>query len=146
MKNFKNSLHHPNYFNSLSEDEDSWDLNTSDWSELSEEEKESEETSQNEAKLGKTGHIEENEEKIDHNLEEKNKIQESIHKVALFDWDDTLFCTKYFEMLQIDYKAIFSEQKSIEDFGAYLIYEMQLLEEVIKEKIYKIIYYLFLLF
>lgn len=50
--------------------------------------------------------------------------------VAIFDWDDTLFCTKYLEMLQIDCKKIFSEEKSLEDYGAYLIREMQTLEEV----------------
>ncbi len=50
--------------------------------------------------------------------------------IALFDWDDTLFCTKYFEILQVDHKLIFSESKSIEDFGMYLIYELQALEEV----------------
>jgi hypothetical protein len=50
--------------------------------------------------------------------------------VALFDWDNTLFCTGYLEMLQVDCKKVFSEEKSIESFGAYLSYELQALEEV----------------
>jgi hypothetical protein len=50
--------------------------------------------------------------------------------VAIFDWDDTLFCTKYLELLQIDCKKIFSEEKALEDYGTYLIHEMQTLEEV----------------
>jgi hypothetical protein len=52
--------------------------------------------------------------------------------VALFDWDNTLFCTGYLEMLQVDYKKVFSGEKSIESFGAYLCYELQSLEEVNK--------------
>jgi hypothetical protein len=54
---------------------------------------------------------------------------EEIH-LALFDWDNTLFCTSYLEMLQVDCKQVFSDQKSLEAFGAYLNYELQTLEEV----------------
>lgn len=53
----------------------------------------------------------------------------SEHSVVIFDWDNTLFCTQYFEMLQLDFKAIFAEQMSLEDVGAYLLYELQVLEE-----------------
>jgi hypothetical protein len=53
-------------------------------------------------------------------------------KIALFDWDNTLFCTQYLDMLQLDYKNIFSEKKSLEEVGTYLIYEIQNLEEVSK--------------
>lgn len=59
--------------------------------------------------------------------------------VALFDWDNTLFCTGYLEMLQVDYKKVFSEEKSIESFGAYLCYELQSLEEVDKIVIFVLI-------
>jgi hypothetical protein len=52
--------------------------------------------------------------------------------VTIFDWDNTLFCTQYLEILQVDIKKIFSNEKSLEDFGAYLNHEMQFLEEVNK--------------
>jgi hypothetical protein len=66
----------------------------------------------------------------DYEWTEKKDNDENNIIVALFDWDDTLFCTRYFEMLQIDCKKIFCGQKSLEDYGAYLTYEMQTLEEV----------------
>ena len=56
--------------------------------------------------------------------------EESQSKIAIFDWDNTLFCTDYFDMLQLDYKGIFSEKKSIEEVGSYLLHELQSLEEV----------------
>jgi hypothetical protein len=52
------------------------------------------------------------------------------HKVVILDWDNTLFCTQYLEMLQLDYKSIFSDEKSIDQVGTYLLYEIQSLEEV----------------
>jgi hypothetical protein len=52
-------------------------------------------------------------------------------KIAIFDWDNTLFCTQYFEMHIKDYKGIFEERVSIESFGNFLTYELQILEEVI---------------
>ena len=54
-----------------------------------------------------------------------------VSKAVIFDWDNTLFCTDYFNMLQLDYKSIFSDKKSLEEEGTYLIYELQSLEEVI---------------
>jgi len=51
-------------------------------------------------------------------------------KIAIFDWDNTLFCTEYFDMLKLDYKSIFAEKTSVEDVGAYLVYELRSLEEV----------------
>ncbi len=53
-----------------------------------------------------------------------------LSTIAIFDWDNTLFCTDYLDMLQLDYKAIFSEQISVEQIGAYLRDEIQKLEEV----------------
>ncbi len=60
--------------------------------------------------------------------EEKKEIEE--RRIALFDWDNTLFCTDYFNIFQLDYKELFSEKKSIEEVGAYLIHELRNLEEV----------------
>jgi hypothetical protein len=51
-------------------------------------------------------------------------------KVVIFDWDNTLFCTSYLEIFKLDYKSIFSEQKSIDEVGTFLLYEIQSLEEV----------------
>jgi hypothetical protein len=61
------------------------------------------------------------------------EIEQNIdkeHNVVIFDWDDTLFCTKYLNMHEVDYKALFSEQKSIEEVSKYLSYELQSLEDV----------------
>jgi hypothetical protein len=52
------------------------------------------------------------------------------HKIAIFDWDNTLFCTQYFQMHIKDYKDLFDEKVSIESFGNFLSYELQTLEEV----------------
>jgi len=66
--------------------------------------------------------------------DEDQKLSESEEykevKAVIFDWDNTLFCTSYLEMFQLDYKSIFSEQKSIEENGTFLLYEIQSLEEV----------------
>lgn len=51
-------------------------------------------------------------------------------KVALFDWDDTLFCTKYMEIHELNYNEIFSCAKSLEDFGSFLTGELKELENV----------------
>jgi hypothetical protein len=59
---------------------------------------------------------------------QKNPI--SPKRVAIFDWDNTLYCTQYFELHIKDYKEIFEERASIESFGNFLTYELQILEEV----------------
>ena len=58
------------------------------------------------------------------------KINNNEHNIVIFDWDNTLFFTQYLDMLKLDYKALFSDQKPLEDEGAYLIEEMRNLEEV----------------
>lgn len=67
--------------------------------------------------------------KPDEEQEKPEKLENKI-KAAIIDWDNTLFPTGYFDLLLMDYKGIFSEEKSIEDSGAYLIHELQSLEEV----------------
>jgi hypothetical protein len=53
------------------------------------------------------------------------------HKVVIFDWDDTLFCTKYLDLHVSSYKELFDEKISIDQLGMYLNHELQTLEEVI---------------
>jgi hypothetical protein len=52
------------------------------------------------------------------------------HKVVIFDWDDTLFCTKYLDLHVSDYRELFEEKISIDQLGMYLNHELQNLEEV----------------
>jgi hypothetical protein len=52
------------------------------------------------------------------------------HTVVIFDWDNTLFCTDYLEMLKPNYESIFSGESSLEDLGCYLSEEMLTLENV----------------
>jgi hypothetical protein len=63
-------------------------------------------------------------------LEIKIIEQDKNITAAIIDWDNTLFPTDYFTILQVNYKTIFSEESSIEDNGAYLLHELQSLEEV----------------
>ncbi len=60
----------------------------------------------------------------------KKLLTTSQHKVIIFDWDDTLFCTKYLEMLKPDYEAIFKGRSCLEDLGSYLLDEVSMLERV----------------
>lgn len=50
--------------------------------------------------------------------------------IALFDWDDTLFCTKYMEIHELNYSDIFSCSKSLDDFCPFLTGELKELENV----------------
>lgn len=52
------------------------------------------------------------------------------HKIIIFDWDNTLFCTKYLEMLNPDFESIFSGRSCLEDLGSYLMDEISNLERV----------------
>lgn len=52
--------------------------------------------------------------------------------VVLFDWDDTLFATKYLEIHDLNYTDIFSFSKSVEDFCGFLMNELKELENVSK--------------
>lgn len=60
----------------------------------------------------------------------KNFSIDSKQSVALFDWDDTLFCTKYIENMQINLTDIFSFKISFEDNYSYLVAEFKDLENV----------------
>ncbi len=66
----------------------------------------------------------------DDDKRESDRIEVNEVKVVIFDWDNTLFCTSYLEIFQLDYRSIFSEKRAIEEVGVYLIYEIQSLEEV----------------
>ena len=57
-------------------------------------------------------------------------LYQHAYQIVIFDWDNTLFCTKYLEMLNPDYDAIFSGRKCLEDYGSYLLDEIQVLEGV----------------
>lgn len=60
----------------------------------------------------------------------KNFSPNSTQKVAIFDWDDTLFCTKYVETLQMNIVDIFSFKISFEENFSYLVSEFNDLENV----------------
>ena len=66
----------------------------------------------------------------DGNEMEYPQSSSNVHKIAIFDWDNTLFSTQYFQMHIKDYRDLFDEKVSIESFGNFLSYELQLLEEV----------------
>ena len=71
-----------------------------------------------------------------------NSFSEGTYqKIALFDWDDTLFCTKYLENHQINYSDIFSFDKTLDDFCGYLKREFDELEKV--SLLYMFIFYFF---
>jgi hypothetical protein len=57
-------------------------------------------------------------------------FQRKQQNIVIFDWDNTLFCTDYLAGLKVDFKQLFSEEKSLEEFGFYLIHELQQLEQV----------------
>jgi len=59
-----------------------------------------------------------------------NKSPPFKHKIVIFDWDNTLFCTKYLEMLNADYDSIFNGRSCLEDLGGYLLDEISVLERV----------------
>jgi hypothetical protein len=67
---------------------------------------------------------------INENQIEKDEKYISEHNVAIFDWDDTLFCTKYLEMFKLDYKELFQEKTSIDQIATFLYYEIRKLEDV----------------
>lgn len=60
----------------------------------------------------------------------KNFEIKAEEKVAIFDWDDTLFCTKYIETLQVNVSEVFSFRISFEDNYSYLVSELNELENV----------------
>lgn len=48
--------------------------------------------------------------------------------LIIFDFDDTLICTKYLDTLNLNYQSIFSFQSSLEETNPYLIKELNELE------------------
>jgi hypothetical protein len=66
----------------------------------------------------------------DTEVSEKPIKVKNEQQIVIFDWDDTLFCTKYLDLHVSDYKELFEEKISIEQLGMYLNYELQSLEEV----------------
>ena len=53
--------------------------------------------------------------------------------VIIFDFDDTLFCTKYFDTFSIPYKDIFNNTISLEEINPGLVIELKQLENTILE-------------
>ena len=51
--------------------------------------------------------------------------------LIIFDFDDTLFCTKYFETFSISYQNIFSFQTSLEEINFCLFKELDTLQKTI---------------
>ncbi len=67
------------------------------------------------------------EEELARTTDSEEEFEIQTRRVVIFDWDNTLFCTSYLEMFQLDFKSIFKETKSLEE---YLTHEIQSLEEV----------------
>lgn len=65
------------------------------------------------------------------NSSQKNLKISLYQKVAIFDWDDTLFCTKYLDALEINLLDLFSFKISLENNFSYLVTEFNELENVI---------------
>ena len=53
--------------------------------------------------------------------------------LIIFDFDDTLFCTKYFDTFSIPYKDIFNNRISLEEINPGLVIELKQLENTILE-------------
>ena len=54
-------------------------------------------------------------------------------KLVIFDFDDTLFCTKYFDTFSLSYQDIFSFKTSLEEINLFLFKELVELEKTIIE-------------
>jgi hypothetical protein len=53
--------------------------------------------------------------------------------IIIFDFDDTLFCTKYFDTFSIPYKDIFNNRILLEEINPGLVIELKQLENTILE-------------
>jgi hypothetical protein len=53
--------------------------------------------------------------------------------LIIFDFDDTLFCTKYFDTFSVPYKDIFDCRVTLEEINPSLVKELKQLEDVIIE-------------
>ena len=68
-----------------------------------------------------------------------NPYEKMEKKIAIFDWDDTLFCTKYLETFQINFSDLFSFKYSIEESNPYLLNQLKDLENSIIQLFYIIV-------
>ena len=69
-----------------------------------------------------------------------NPYEKTIEKrIAIFDWDDTLFCTKYLETFQLNFTDIFSFKYSLEETNPYLLNQLKDLENSIIQLFYEIV-------
>ena len=59
------------------------------------------------------------------------EVEKQIKLISIFDWDDTLFCTKYFDTFNLNYSDIFSFKTSLQDSNPYLLNELKELENSI---------------
>ncbi len=59
------------------------------------------------------------------------EVEKQIKLISIFDWDDTLFCTKYFDTFNLNYSDIFSFKTSLQDSNPYLLNELKDLENSI---------------
>lgn len=59
-------------------------------------------------------------------------VEATTEKIAIFDWDDTLFCTSYMEIHKLSYQDIFKGECSLELSMPFLVKELKELENVIK--------------
>ena len=67
---------------------------------------------------------------ISQNSSVKNYKTDLRQKVAIFDWDDTLFSTSYIQNMNLNLNDIFSFKISFEDNFGYLTTEFQELQNV----------------
>ena len=69
-----------------------------------------------------------------------NPYEKKMEKrIAIFDWDDTLFCTKYLETFQLNFTDIFSFKYSLEETNPYLLNQLKELENSIIQLFYEIV-------
>ena len=69
-----------------------------------------------------------------------NPYEKTLEKrIAIFDWDDTLFCTKYLETFQLNFTDIFSFKYSLEETNPYLLNQLKDLENSIIQLFYEIV-------
>lgn len=60
-------------------------------------------------------------------------------KLVIFDFDDTLFCTKYLDTFSLSYQDIFSFKTSLEEINLFLFKELIELEKTIIELFSKLL-------
>ena len=66
------------------------------------------------------------------------ETQSNPKTLLIFDFDDTLFCTKYFDSFSLPYSDIFSFKVSLEEINPCLFKEIKELEKTIIELFFKL--------